>query len=349
MHPVDADGDGVFDSGQRFVYDGDDVVLVFDDTGSLTNRLLHGPAVDQVFADENALGEILWGLTDNQGSVRDVAQYDAATNTTSVVNHIKYDSFGNITAESDPSVDFLYSYTGRVFDADAGLFYYRARWYDASVGKFISEDPLGFAGGDTNLSRYVGNSPINYTDPSGLAALPNGQRLRVSDITRVTDAYNRYLQANFAALASRMHYSFSVGDISRVTDAYNRYLRANFAVLTSQMNRSVPVGGVPRVGFWQGIGQGFHRFTRDAGLIVQHPIDAYVGFHLGGLQGGLNTRNGLQDSLIGILNLPALLINSEAWVAEQAGALDPRDPLRVPYIPSPDWSRGKITRESGHT
>jgi hypothetical protein len=48
--------------------------------------------------------------------------------------------------------------------------YYRARYYDARVGRFLSEDPIGFAGGDVNLYRYVGNSPINYTDPSGLIA-----------------------------------------------------------------------------------------------------------------------------------------------------------------------------------
>jgi hypothetical protein len=46
--------------------------------------------------------------------------------------------------------------------------YYRARYYDPGVGRFISEDPIGFDGGDTNLYRYVGNSPLNYTDPSGL-------------------------------------------------------------------------------------------------------------------------------------------------------------------------------------
>jgi hypothetical protein len=46
--------------------------------------------------------------------------------------------------------------------------YYRARYYDPGVGRFISEDPIGFDGGDPNLYRYVGNSPINFTDPSGL-------------------------------------------------------------------------------------------------------------------------------------------------------------------------------------
>jgi uncharacterized protein RhaS with RHS repeats len=46
--------------------------------------------------------------------------------------------------------------------------YYRARYYDASNGRFISEDPIGFDAGDGNLTRYVGNSPTNFRDPSGL-------------------------------------------------------------------------------------------------------------------------------------------------------------------------------------
>jgi RHS repeat-associated protein len=61
-----------------------------------------------------------------------------------------------------------YLFTGREFDPATGLQYNRARWYDASVGRWIAEDPLGFAAGDTNVNRYVGNGPTIATDPSGL-------------------------------------------------------------------------------------------------------------------------------------------------------------------------------------
>jgi RHS repeat-associated protein len=57
-------------------------------------------------------------------------------------------------------------YTGRELDDDSGLYYYRARWYDPSTGRFISEDPIGFQGG-INLYAYVGNNPLNANDPSG--------------------------------------------------------------------------------------------------------------------------------------------------------------------------------------
>jgi RHS repeat-associated protein len=61
------------------------------------------------------------------------------------------------------------SYTGREPDPATGLIYYRARWFDPKLGRFISDDPIGFAAGDANLSRYVGNSTPNAVDPSGLA------------------------------------------------------------------------------------------------------------------------------------------------------------------------------------
>jgi RHS repeat-associated protein len=83
-----------------------------------------------------------------------------------VLNHFVYDSFGNRTATT--AADFRFGYTGRELDGESGLYYYRARYYDPSLGRFISEDPIGFSAGDTNLYRYVSNSPTNFTDPSGL-------------------------------------------------------------------------------------------------------------------------------------------------------------------------------------
>jgi RHS repeat-associated protein len=65
----------------------------------------------------------------------------------------------------------LYTYTGREWDKETGLYYYRARYYDPMEGRFISKDPISFAGGDVNLYGYTLNNPINLTDPEGLFAL----------------------------------------------------------------------------------------------------------------------------------------------------------------------------------
>jgi RHS repeat-associated protein len=152
-----------------YVHDGVNVVLEFEGPagGAIasqpSHRFLHGPAVDQVLAQEDALGEVLWPLADRLGSMRDVA--DSQGN---VVNQIAYDSFGNVISESNPAVDSHFGYTGRELDAETGLHYYRERYYDSSLGQFISEDPVQFLAGDTNLRRYVSNNPVSYRDPFGL-------------------------------------------------------------------------------------------------------------------------------------------------------------------------------------
>ena len=75
-----------------------------------------------------------------------------------------YDPFGNVTvngADTNPL-----QFTGRENDA-TGLYYYRARYYSPTLQRFISQDPIGFAGGDPDLYVYVGNQPISLRDPNG--------------------------------------------------------------------------------------------------------------------------------------------------------------------------------------
>jgi RHS repeat-associated protein len=78
-----------------------------------------------------------------------------------------------MVSASDPAFANTYAYTGREWDKEIGLYYYRARFYDPMEGRFISRDPIGFAGGDVNVYRYVQNEPINFVDPDGkFATLP---------------------------------------------------------------------------------------------------------------------------------------------------------------------------------
>ena len=171
---LDSNGNGTVDDEWRYVYDPtvkqelSNVVLVFNGSGNLRNRYLHGPDIDQILADEDASGDVLWQLTDHLGTVRDLIEYDSTADTTSVINHIKYDAFGNITDETDSTKTPFYAFTGRAWDPGAEIFYYRARWYDAVVGRFVTEDPIGFDADDVNLYRYVKNSPVIWGDPNGL-------------------------------------------------------------------------------------------------------------------------------------------------------------------------------------
>jgi RHS repeat-associated protein len=147
---------------ERYVIDRNQIALVFDGNGDRAHRYLYGTGVDQVLADETPTS-MVWALADNQGTVKDLVDNSGA-----VLNHITYDSYGRVIAVTNPAVEFRYGYTGREQDNETALDYYRARYYDPSVGRFISQDPIGFSAGDSNLYRYVLNSPVNATDPSGL-------------------------------------------------------------------------------------------------------------------------------------------------------------------------------------
>ncbi|MEG4322317.1 MULTISPECIES: FG-GAP-like repeat-containing protein [unclassified Microcoleus] len=165
---VDADGAGsAAPQFERLVYDGQQIALTFDGGGNQTHRYLYGVQTDQILADEGVGGSVLWPLTDNLGTVRDLVDSNGV-----ILNRIGYDSFGKVTAQTNPGVGFRFGFTGRELDAETGNYYYNSRYYDPKGGRFISEDTVGFAGGDVNLYRYVGNSPTNYTDPSGLIPVP---------------------------------------------------------------------------------------------------------------------------------------------------------------------------------
>lgn len=88
-----------------------------------------------------------------------------------VAQSYTYDSFGNMTNScGNVANPFRYTGTGRDFDSETGLYYYRARYYDPSSGRFLSEDPLEF-GGEFNFYRYVENNPVLLIDPFGLSSL----------------------------------------------------------------------------------------------------------------------------------------------------------------------------------
>ena len=146
-----------------YVYDGENIVFttVNDGTATTTSHYVHGPGIDEPLAMV-VNGQSSYYHADGLGSI--VALTDAAKN---VIQRYGYDSFGMVTAEN-PEFGNFYAFTGREWDRELGLYYYRARYYDPMEGRFISRDPIGFAGGDVNTYGYVGNNPINYTDPLGL-------------------------------------------------------------------------------------------------------------------------------------------------------------------------------------
>ncbi len=119
--------------------------------------------------------KVLWPLTDQQGTVRDLAKVDA-NGATAVVDHIVYDSFGKVVSESDPSQGTLIGYAGLPYDKASGMNRSATRPYDPSTGQWTQADLIDFLGRDPNRYRYCGNSPTNATDPSGCAT-PDAHKL----------------------------------------------------------------------------------------------------------------------------------------------------------------------------
>ncbi len=90
-----------------------------------------------------------------------------------IVADLDHDTFGNreIAVESFAQP---FGYTGREYDADTGLYHYRAGEYDPVAGRFLQEDPLHIKGGDFNLYRYALGNPLRYLDPSGRTVIEYG-------------------------------------------------------------------------------------------------------------------------------------------------------------------------------
>ena len=149
-----------------FVYDG--VNAVQQTTGSTAYSLLGGLGIDERYAELSA-GQQAHVLIDALGST--IALADA---TQVIKGSYAYDAYGNATHGGTLATSA--QYTGRENDG-TGLYYYRARYYSPKYGRFISEDPIGWASGQTNNYGYVRGDPISFYDPSGLMLL-DGRRIR---------------------------------------------------------------------------------------------------------------------------------------------------------------------------
>ncbi len=149
-----------------YVYDNEDIILEVlertqnGNTTTTTTAYTHGPGIDEPLSLTRD-GQTWYYHADGLGSITSISDSAQA-----VVNRYAYDSFGAL--KSDETVRNAYTYTGREYDSETGLYYYRARYYDPEAGRFVSKDPIGFAGGDVNVYGYVGNNPILLTDPEGL-------------------------------------------------------------------------------------------------------------------------------------------------------------------------------------
>ena len=144
-----------------FVYDGGNLIETVNASGTEISGYTQTQNIDEPLAELRSGGSSYYEA-DGLGSITSLS-----SSTGTLANTYTYDSFGNLTNFTG-TLRNPFQYTGREFDPETGIYEYRARYYDQTVGRFVSEDPIQFNGG-INFFAYVTNNPINKRDPEGLA------------------------------------------------------------------------------------------------------------------------------------------------------------------------------------
>jgi RHS repeat-associated protein len=143
----------------NYLYDGPNAVDELNAAGAITVKYAQGAGVDEPLARSD--GTLRFYEADGLGSITSLTDSTGALAAT-----YTFGAFDNLVSSTGTATN-PYRYTAREYDQETGLYYYRARYYDPQIGRFLSEDPFHFGGGDTDFYPYVSNNPLNYRDPSG--------------------------------------------------------------------------------------------------------------------------------------------------------------------------------------
>jgi RHS repeat-associated protein len=183
-----------------YLYDGGHILADYDGNGALLHKYIYGPGVDQpvCMIDVSDSNATYYYHYDGLGSV--IALSDEAGDTVEVY---EYGIFGQVAA-SDPNHPNRVLFTGREFDSETGLYYYRARYYNPYIGRFLQTDPIGY--GDTmNVYSYCANNPLQFVDPTGsyrimwawshpTAVIEQEKKWTLDSMTRVHDICNERIR-----------------------------------------------------------------------------------------------------------------------------------------------------------
>jgi len=148
---------------ELYVYAGPNIIQSYDYAGVTPKQTFTTMGVDNhISVEDNATSEEYYYMKDHLGSIQYVVD-----DTGAVQNEYKYNAYGESMEGTTENVEQPYRFTGREWDNKVGIYYYRARYYDPKVGRFLTKDPVYQEG--MELYGYVGGNPVNNTDPFGLS------------------------------------------------------------------------------------------------------------------------------------------------------------------------------------
>ena len=203
-----------------YVYDGEKPVLEYNSSGTIVGRNLYGKAIDEIVLRVDVVNNwTLYYQQDHEGSVTHLTNASGA-----VIEKYRYDAFGaptiyngSGTQLSSSAYNNRFLFTGREYAATFSFYEYRARAYNPTLGRFMSEDPKLFVhrmeygtapadwsfsahpdDAEFNLFRYCGNEPLDFTDPMGLDSGP----------FQDADSAYRYLHGTLNSLSIKENVEF---------------------------------------------------------------------------------------------------------------------------------------------
>ena len=160
LSKTDTSGDTIY-----YLYDGPNPIIEADSAGTTSARYTSAGIDDWISMERGSL--TYYYHKDGLGSVTGLTNPGGAVAAT-----YSYDVFGGLRSQTGSVVN-PYTFTGREYDSESGLYYYRARYYDSELGRFLSPDPIDFAGG-INFYTYVKNNPLTLIDPTGTDWVDDG-------------------------------------------------------------------------------------------------------------------------------------------------------------------------------